>query len=227
MHYYVNRLQVPDRNMYPSYKSQEDLKDDSMMYWIAMNCLILIISSFYILFYARVYESFGLFVRICQQTIASMSNFVVFLFFWMVIFLYLFLIVTGSQINDDYKFKEGEGKNEKEFSLVDYWTTSMIDTYRNTIGDLQIPNIDFWKARFKKYDTSFHKLDVLVIYYIWFLWIMQTMGLMIMMLNLLVSILGTVYEGAQDNILTFQYQFRCSMISEAAAIKEFVGCCKK
>lgn len=104
MHYYISRLQVPDRNMYPSYKSKEDLEDDTMMYWMSMNCLILVISSFYILFYARVYESFGLFVRICQMTIASMSNFIVFLFFWMTIFLYLFLIVCGSQVGGDYKF---------------------------------------------------------------------------------------------------------------------------
>lgn len=191
------------------------------MYWIIMNCLILVISSFYILFYARVFESFGLFVRICQQTIASMSNFIVFLVFWMAIFLYLFLIVLGVKTGEEYEFK---GLDKKPIGILDYWTASFINTYRNTIGDLQLPYLDFWVERIKK-KGELDLADRAVIYYIWMLWIAQSMSLMIMMLNLLVSILGTVYETAQDNILTFKYQFRCSMISEAGMIKEFVSLC--
>lgn len=48
-----------------------------------------------------------------------------------------------------------------------------------------------------------------------------------MMLNLLVSILGTIYESAQDEATDYQYQFRCEMIIEAGKIKEFFNCFKK
>lgn len=95
--------------------------------------------------------------------------------------------------------------------------------YRNTLGDLNPPDFDYWQKIIDKKDQTQYMKAVAVFmhYYIWILWLIQTIGLLIMMLNLLVSILGTVYEESQEDVLVNKYTFRASMINEAMAIKSF------
>lgn len=75
-----------------------------MLFWVIMNTLIVVISSMYLIFYARVFEQFGLFVRMCKHTLVSMSNFLIFLIFWIIFFAYLFAI-AGSPTNNDEDYK--------------------------------------------------------------------------------------------------------------------------
>lgn len=37
--------------------------------WVVSNSIIVIISAMYMIFYARVFEQFGLFVRMCKATL--------------------------------------------------------------------------------------------------------------------------------------------------------------
>lgn len=66
-----------------------------------------------------------------------------------------------------------------------------------------------------------------MMYFIWFLWMVMIMGLTITLLNLLVSILGTVYGEMLEDQTVMKYDFRCLMIGEAARIKQFVSFYKK
>lgn len=105
-----------------SLSHQNDLKVN-LSFWISSNTVLLIMSSFYVLFYARVFEKFGLFVRICKLSLMGMGNFIIFLVFWMQLFMYLNLFASGQEASDDYK-------------NLDFWSSSIINTFRNTIGDL-------------------------------------------------------------------------------------------
>lgn len=67
----------------------------------------------------------------------------------------------------------------------------------------------------------------MMMYFIWFLWMIMIMGLTITLLNLLVSILGTVYGEMLEDQTVMKYDFRCLMIGEAARIKQFVSFYKK
>lgn len=127
LHYFNKRIAKPDYNIYPTESNDDGTSE--VFYWIIVNSLILVMSCLYVLFYARVYESFGLFVRICQGTMVSMSNFLIFLLFWMIVFMYLFMILTGNKVeSEDYQY-------------LDYLSTNLLNIFRNTVGDTQKPNL--------------------------------------------------------------------------------------
>lgn len=70
------------------------------MFWITFNTVILMSSAFYLMFYSRVYESFGMFIKMCKDTLTGIQSFLIFLFFWIFLFAWLFKI-AGSSVADD------------------------------------------------------------------------------------------------------------------------------
>lgn len=72
-------------------------------FFISMNTFFLIVIAFYTLFYARVFESFGMFVRLCIESIKAIGNFMVFLIFWIILFAWLFKIAGSNVEMDDGK----------------------------------------------------------------------------------------------------------------------------
>lgn len=142
LHYFNKRIKAPEYNIYPT--EANDDGSSEVFYWIIVNSLILVMSCLFVLFYARVYESFGLFVRICQGTMVSMSNFLIFLLFWMIVFMYLFMILTGNNVET-----ENEG-DDYEYLYLDYLTTNLLHIFRNTVGDVQKPNLKYWQQRYLK-----------------------------------------------------------------------------
>jgi hypothetical protein len=73
---------------------------EELIFWISMNTFFVMMCGFYALFYARVYESFGIFVRLCIESLKSISNFMLFLVFWVFLFGWLFKI-SGSNVEVD------------------------------------------------------------------------------------------------------------------------------
>lgn len=64
----------------------ETIHDNNVVFWVALNSILVLMISVYVLFYARVFEKFGLFVRICTDCVMAMSNFLIFLIFWIIVF---------------------------------------------------------------------------------------------------------------------------------------------
>lgn len=114
---------------------------EDMLFWIVLNTVIIVISSVYLIFYARVFESFGLFVRMCRHSLASMNNFLIFLIFWIILFAYLF-VIAGNPID--------KSKPNEDYAYLDQTSQIVIHTLRNTLGDLQLPEYDFWKDIIKE-----------------------------------------------------------------------------
>lgn len=160
--YYKKRVKYCGSNVFPSELEDEEKewlqqkfwKDkvmdvefvklkrrEDMMFWIVSNTLIILISSVYLIFYARVFESFGLFVRMCKHSLASMNNFVIFLIFWLVLFAYLF-VIAGNPID--------KSKDSEDYAYLDSSSQILIHTLRNTLGDLQLPDYEFWKTLVKE-----------------------------------------------------------------------------
>ena len=63
MWYYRVRVNNPDCYIIPS--ASHVLSRDELIFYISMNTFFIMVIAFYSLFYARVYESFGMFVRLC------------------------------------------------------------------------------------------------------------------------------------------------------------------
>lgn len=131
--YFLRRYKDPSEVIIPSNDIEQD--SDRLKFWIGSNTALLILSAFYAMNYARVYESFGMFIKLCKETLLGVRNFMLFLCFWVFMFAWLFK-VSGSVVNmdgskEDYKSLEGN-------------TKQLLESFRNTIGDNQIPSYFFW-----------------------------------------------------------------------------------
>lgn len=105
--FFIRRWQLPSMNILPNDVKNEKKESWKLIFWCGSNTFILIMSAFYVMFYARVYESFGMFIKLCKETLAGIKNFMIFLVFWICIFAYLFKII-GSDVyydtsKDDYQ----------------------------------------------------------------------------------------------------------------------------
>lgn len=102
------------------------------------------------------FEQFGNLVSLVKKCISDVIPFMFFFVMWILLFSFLFQLV-GLEINlDDY-----EGFN--------VYSTYLMYTYRNSIGDLSTPEYNYW------YDTLDHNpyQGWLMIVIIWLLWIVN------------------------------------------------------
>jgi hypothetical protein len=70
--------------------------------WVLMNTLLLITAILKMMFFLRVYESFGLLITLVQTVIKDMSIFLLFFVSWILIFSLIFRIVGVDVAPGDY-----------------------------------------------------------------------------------------------------------------------------
>lgn len=118
-------------------------------------------------------------VRLIYEVSGRMYTFLLFFIFWTVMFSWLFRI-CGTNID--------QKQIQNEYTGLSLQMTQIIQVFRNTIGDIQVPNYEIWQQ--KDANGNLPMISVLMIYYVWFLWFINTMFMLIMLLNLLISIIS-------------------------------------
>lgn len=161
--------------------------------------------------YARVFESFGMFIKLCKETLLGVRNFMVFMIFWVFMFAWLFKVAGAVVTMDDSK---------SDYAGLEDNLQQLLESFRNSIGDNQIPSKNFWSDKMSNEKEEFGLLSSVMIYYIWFLWLINLTFMGIVLLNLMVAVMSSTYEEALQENFVSKYQFRCEMIVEASLIKE-------
>ena len=133
--YFFKRIQNPSQTIIPITGSP--MADQSeLVFWVVSNSILTMMCGFYFLFYSRIYEQFSLFVNICVEVLLGLVNFMIFLFFWIVLFGQLYLI-AGSNVEDD--------KGDKsDYANLGPMTKQLMESWRNTIGDISRPSYVIW-----------------------------------------------------------------------------------
>jgi len=104
----------------------------------------------------RGWPEFGGFVRLIKISALKISNFVLFMFIWVTYFALAYYIL-GSEIDggDDFSYlapsvsrddgmKDDVGDVGNDYSgLDDHWQYLLL-SWRNSIGDLSVPNYENW-----------------------------------------------------------------------------------
>ena len=223
--YYINRIANPGLYLIPTKEAikaasnsatDEDMKYNVMskqdlIFWICMNSYFIVMIAFYFLYYARVYESFGIFVRMCIVCLQSIQNFMLFLIFWVIFFAWLYKI-TGSNVEVD------KTKNVEDYKILEGNVMQLLESFRNTLGDVQLPSHVCWDESVK--DEEMGTFSIIMVNYIWVIWIIDIVFMCIILLNILIAVLSSAYEDALTDNFALKYSFRTEMAAEACLIQE-------
>jgi hypothetical protein len=118
-------------------------------------------------------------VKLLFQVIADIQTFVVFLVMWILFFALCYLIIGLEIPTDDY----GGDKPLNRFFR------SVIQAYRNSIGDLAPPEHATWDSL----DISDHSKNIMKLI-IWAIWFLNQWIVLICLLNFLIAIVSQSYE---------------------------------
>lgn len=201
--YACMRLLDPSANVIP--QSGNTLKAAQLVFWIVMNSLLLVNALIKVLFFLRVYGKFGMLVQLIISVVIDIKNFIFFFVLWLILFSLLYRIAG-------IKIDEGDYKN------VNSYLAYVIVIFRNSIGDEQIPDTNYWTAQSK---TDFPVLYDTVIGYSWALWLLNACFMLIMLLNFLIAIISQSYDQVMTNSQVLLYNMRCDFNMECALLYDF------
>jgi hypothetical protein len=91
-----------------------------------------------------------------------------------------------------------------------------IQSFRNSIGDLQTPSYQFW-------DDFSGALGKTMIYLIWLTWVVMILVSSLLMLNFLITVFSETHERVLANSINYTYLTRASLNVECLAILKTFG----
>ena len=131
----------------------------------------------------------GVMVRMVSTTIKMCLPFLTFFSMWILLFNSLYM---GLNLEVD----------DEEYPKVNFFTRVLLLTYRNSIGDIQVPDYKTW---LNAYDESVggsesKQLQILVL--VWSVWFFNQLICLIILLNFLIAVISQGYDivVAESNI---------------------------
>lgn len=208
--YFALRMTDPEKSTLPNV---EDSKTPGIaITMIVLNTLIAINSIIKCGSFLRVDESFALMVLLIVEVMADMKNFFAFLMVWVFLFSALFLIAGGNVYSeDDY---------EEEYKDVNRFISTFIQVFRNSIGDLKVPNYEFWIDKENKFPPAFQNT---MVGYMWVLWFLSSIFMLVMLLNFLIAIISQTYDKVMSQSIIIKYRMRCELNCEASLFKLYLN----
>ena len=136
----IKHIQNIDGTLYIDPNSDFEAHVAESNFYLIQVCIkmILITQSFIkIMFFVRIFRNIGFMVQMVGSTILDIIPFLIFI---MMFILYFALISIITEIDWD-----PAGSNYPDLQKS---TIAMLQTYRNSIGDIEVPNYQFWLNRF-------------------------------------------------------------------------------
>lgn len=154
----------------------------------------------------RVSSNFGKIAVLFSQCLKDTLTFIIFYQVQITLFSVLF-IVAGNKLS------------EKEYDNLNEFWASDIYTYRNSVGDLQLPDASFWIDREEAAPLVSGSMAVLL----WFLWFLNNLLLCILMLNFLIAIISQSFERMMEQQLVTNYGHRIEFNRDCRIVLNYFG----
>lgn len=122
-------------------------------------------------------------VFLITHVIRDISYFLV-LFNFNICLLVLMTYVIGVNIS--------EKDIKDDYESINKMVMFAIMIYRNTIGDIQTPNYDYWSDKERMAKNPF--MCQWMIYIIWIVWALNIMFMLIVLLNFLIATISSAFE---------------------------------
>ena len=94
-------------------------------------------------------------------------------------------------------------------------------TYRISIGDIEVPNVDVWETALGENNSKF------MLYLTWVIWMVNQYILLIVLMNFLIAIISQVYEDDMTNKLENEYVQKAEMNLESQQVLSTIHLIKK
>jgi len=154
--------------------------------------MVLIILAFMkILFFMKIFSDYGFLVQMVFLSFLDMGPFMAFFSLWLLFFTIEFKVL-GFEFDDS------------EYANLGSFTQMLILTFRNSIGDLSLPQYN----DLIEVDTS---VSQFVIYMLWMFWFMNIFLMVIMLLNFLIAVISQTYERVSGSQTSYTYKDKADM----------------
>ena len=169
---------------------------------VLLTVFIITMAAFKLMFYLKIYESFGMLVTLVTKSISDTQTFNIYLLAWMFYFCQFYKI--SGVVFDDGDYPE-----------VGSMFVNILQTYRNSIGDIAAPTYPLWEEFIAKDNVWQGKF---MIFTIWTFWFIHQYLILIILLNFLIAIISGSYEDVMAQEIQLKYQHRCEMNLECLVI---------
>lgn len=139
-----------------------------------------------------------------------MKEFSVFLLMW-ILFFSTFFLISGVAFDDG------------DYSEVSPFFVNILQTYRNSIGDISPPLYPMWVLYIKSGDPSLVLQGNLMIGIIWVFWVLHQFMIVIILLNFLIAVISQSYEMVMSQQIISTYLHRCDLNLECLRILDYFG----
>jgi glucan phosphoethanolaminetransferase (alkaline phosphatase superfamily) len=142
-----------------------------------LRLFVLVLAFLKVLYFIRMYYNLGSLVQMLFTTIESLVSFTTFLIGSVLFFSFSFNILDVNFANED------------EYSGINTFVQITLQTFRNSIGDLQSPTYQNWT------DKSLPSYQLYLIeIVIWSFWLGNIFLNLIILLNFLIAVISQVYD---------------------------------
>mmetsp|Transcript_34655 Transcript_34655/g.53026 ORF Transcript_34655/g.53026 Transcript_34655/m.53026 type:complete len:238 (+) Transcript_34655:5493-6206(+) len=171
---------------------------------------------FKILYFIRIFESFGFLVQMVFQTVQELVPFTVFFMMWIVFFAFSLQILEVQIVPED------GGEWDFEYWELNEFIKQVIVSYRNSIGDISAPAYENWLPLTEDNEEEGLRADssqvaffkYFIITFIWMFWMFNQYINLIILLNFLIAVISQTYEKVISRLDTFTYMHKAELNSE-------------
>lgn len=161
-----------------------------------------------IMFFIRVFETYGFLVQMVGLTILDTVPFMMFFFMFL---LFFSLIVTIFQLDID--------PGDKYYRDITSTIKAVLYIYRSSVGDIQIPNYQKWTAVLSDPNGRGNSLTYdFILTLIWLFWFLNQFMMLIILLNFLIAIISETYNNVSNDREMYSYKVKANLNAECYSI---------
>lgn len=155
--------------------------------WEKVMVMLIIIQAFLnIMFFLKIFSEYGFLVKMVFKSIVDVGGFLSFFIMWLI-----FFSLQYANLNVEF------GDDDGDYSSVPPWVVIVLNTFRTSIGDVQMAGYGKWEEErdlgdaeadpVKKYMAS------LMILLLWMFWFMNIALMCIILMNFLIAVISDSY----------------------------------
>lgn len=114
----------------------------------------------------------------------------------------------------------GSDNNLGAYPNIDVYTQIFIQTWQNSIGNINPPSTTYWENHQTSKDEATAACANVAIYTIYLFWFLNQFLILIVLINFLIAVISQSYENVMDTAVIIKYSQRCDLNSQISIIYE-------
>lgn len=173
---------------------------------LLQNLVLFILLSFKVLFFLRIYPTFGIIVSMFLGMTGRLTPFICFLLFVICIFSVIFTLL---------------GCNFGTSTWVPFMFMQPLQTFNIATGNTPTASYDFWIKYHENHLQS--TLPYIMIYVIYIVFTASQVFIFIILTNFFIAMVGQVYDENMNNSQVQEYDHMAEMNKECFMFQEFIN----